>query len=394
MPETMTPPTAPAAAPTSAPAAAPSPTPSGGDDHARLEAAFSKSEFADAPEPKAEPAAPAAAKPAEPKPSTPAKSAAKTPEVRPPAESKDTPKDGPKALRDELERVRTENATFKKTSEEMALKIKEGEARGKDMEALKARLEQRDKEFEAMQGELRALKREASPEFKKQYEEPFQRAANQAERLMKRIQKPDGTPATFDEFASIYQTAKVNYGRAVGAARELFGDDQAPAVMDQVRELDRLETAKAEAFEAEKKGWEEREKAEQGRKVQEREQDAATWQKINEDLKNSVEDYRDPVDDAELAAARANGQSLYDHEPKSKQEHLLKFAHIRHRLGAYEAQKLQIARLTAKNAELEASIEESKTRQPGAEPRKPSGGPVAEPEKDWDQGLIEAARGV
>lgn len=390
MPETMTPVATPAAPSTPSPApAAPSPAPSGGDPshadtHSALDAAFAKADGNDAPQPKPEPVAPAAVKPPTPPKAEPKPAAAKPGDK--PAEPK--PDGGPKALREELERVRTENAAFKKTSDELAAKIKDFEARGKDAEALKARLEQRDAEFNAMQGELRALKREASPEFKKQYEEPFTRAANQAERLMKRVTKADGTPATFDEFVSVYQTSKVNYGRAAAAARELFGDDQAPLILEQVRELDRLETAKNEAFEAEKQGWAEKEKAEEGRKVQERENDSKLWAQINEDLKNSVEDYRDPVDDAELATARQNGLQVFDHQPRSKQEHLVKSAHIRHRLGAYEAQKLQIARQTARIAELEASIEDSKVRQPGAEPSKPSGGPVAAAEPDYASDMI------
>ncbi len=355
---------------------------------ARLDAAFAKSDFADTPEPAAKPEPTPAAKPVAAKPEP-----AKAPVAAKPGEKEPAkPDGGPKALREELERVRGENATFKKTSDELAAKIKDYEARGKDAEALKARLEQRDKEFNEMQGELRALKREASPEFKKQYDEPFNRAANQAERLMKRITKVDGEPATFDEFAAVYQTSKVNYGRAHAAARELFGDDQAPAVMEQVRALEVLETARNEAFEQEKKGWEEREKQEKGRQVQVREQEAAQWKQINEDLQNSNEDYRDPVDDTELAGARAKGIELFDTRPESRQQHLLKSAHIRHRLGAYEAQKLQIARQTAKIAELEAAIEESKPRQPGEQPAKPSGGPVASAEPDYDSGLVAAMR--
>jgi hypothetical protein len=394
MPETLTAP-APSAAPSPSPApAAPSPSPSGDPTHSALDAAFAKSDFADppTPEPKSEPAAPAAAKPPE----------AKKPEVKPAAPVKPTdkpaepkPAEGPKALREELERTRTEREEFKRKSEEMAVKIKEGEALGKDMEALKARLEARDKEFEAVQGRLRAKEFEASPEFKKQYGEPLERALSDAQETISTMVKTDQTQADFDrDVLPIFHQSKKNYGQAYAAAREAFGDDQAPAIMQHVTELRRLESVHNKALAAEQSNWKERVQQEEGAKVQERQRDNETFWKITEDLKNSNEDYRDPVDDAEIAAERNKGYEMFAalHKAKDKNERMFYDAHIRHQVGAYYAQKLQIARLTAKNAELEASIEEGKTRQPGADPSKPSGGPVAAPEEDWGGAFVKHVR--
>ncbi len=50
-----------------------------------------------------------------------------------------------------------------------------------------------------------------------------------------------------------------------------------------------------------------------------------------------------------------------------------------------------LARKDARIAELEAQIEEGKTRQPGADSRRPGGGSAPAPEEDWD---IEAIRTI
>jgi hypothetical protein len=382
-------PVAPVAAPAAAPAAAPSPSPApspaaspspAGDDFSRLDAAFGTT-----PDPKpAEPKAPDPKKDVKPAPAAPAKPTDK------PTEPKAT---GPKELRDELERVRGEAKTHAGKVSELETKIADYERRGKDAEALKARLEQIEKAHHESQSELRALKREASPEFKKQYEQPMTDAVEFARETIASFVRVDDQKADWErDFAPLYQLAKQQFGVASEKAEELFGKHQGTEVMSHIKDIMRLERTYTKALEQEKKGWEERVKADEGRKVQEREQQAALWKQVNEDLKNTVDDYKDPVDDAELATARATGISLFDEKPKSQQEHLVKSAHIRHRLGAYEAQKLQIARHTARIAELEAKLEETKTRQPGEAPRKPGGDASPAPEEDWGAGMIKAGR--
>lgn len=366
------------AAPTPSPSPAPAtPQPSGSDDpfERELESKIGGGEPAsktpepakpvEAKKPEVKPAAPAAAKPAE-KPVEPTKG-------------------GPKELREELERVRTEAKTHAGKVSELESKIADYERRGKDAESLKARLEQIEKAHSESQAELRALKQEASPEFKKQYDEPLGRALQDTVEVVGTMTRVDDQKADFDrDVLPLFHLSKQNYGRAYAQAREMFGDDQAPAIMQHVSELRRLQSSRDRAFADEKKGWAEKQKADEGRRVQDREQQTALWKQVSEDLKNTVEDYKDPVDDAELATARATGLSLFDEKPKSQQEHLVKSAHIRHRLGAYEAQKLQIARHTARIAELEAKLEETKTRQPGADPQRPGGGAVAQPEESWE----------
>jgi hypothetical protein len=217
-----------------------------------------------------------------------------------------------------------------------------------------------------VRAENRALKQEASPEFKKQYEKPFNDAAEYAETIIGSITKVDGTPASFkDDFAPLYQLAQANYGKAAQQARELFGDDAAPLIMDQVRELRRLDIQKNRAFEEEKKGWAEKVKAEDGLRVQKREQWNDAWKKVNEDLKNSMEEYRDPVDDKEASELRQKGYQIFDAEPKTPKEGLIKGAHVRHRVAAFLPNQLQISRLKSEVAALKKQLEDTKPRQPG-----------------------------
>lgn len=390
MPETLTPPSPPSSAapaapspsPNATPSPAPSPSPDAGDTQdpfaMELETKFAKANADLSPNEPAKPAPKAPEAPA-----TPPKPAPQPPKVEA----------GPKALREELDRTKAELKANAEAKASLEAKIKEYDSKGKDTESLLARLKARDEEFEKLQGEIRALKQEASPEFKEKYETPFNRAADYATEVVKSILKTDGTPADFEkDFVPIYRLAGTNYGRAAAEARELFGDDAAPAIMDQVRELRRLEVQKNRAFEDEKKGWAEKQKAEEGRKVQEREHRSMLKKKVREDLRNSVETYRDPVDDKELAEARNKGYAIFDREESDPRTQLVKDEHIRHRVAAFGPNQLQIKRLQARNAELEERLAGSKGGQPNPDPRKPGGTETTAPQESWEEGARKAVK--
>lgn len=391
MPAPATPPPAPTqtATPTPTPAPAPSapstPAPDPSSDYdSKMEGLLGVEPAA--PKPAASPEPPKADATKKPEPAKPAAAPAPAKPEPKPEPAKPAAQGGPKELREELERTRTELKTHKETSAQLEAKIKSYEAQGRDAEALKARLEQRDKEYEAMQSELRALKREASPEFKKQYQEPFDRAANYAAQIVSRLVKPDGTKADFDhDFVRVYQAAKSNIGAAYGMAREIFGEEQAGVVMNQVHELDRLDAVRATAFEDEKKNWAEREKQEEGKRVQQQAQMRELGQKVFNELRDANEDFRDPVDDKEMAEARQAGYALFHNNQESIQDKMVRHATIQHRAAAFEPLKLMVSRLRAENDQLMAQLEETRVRQPGEEPSKPGGAPVVQPEKGFDE---------
>ncbi len=378
-PASAAPPPTPAPAPAPTPAPSPAPAPSGGDatenPFAELDAKFKA-----AGEPGAQPA-PVAPKPAEAKP-------AETPPPKPPAADVQRT---PKELRAELDRVRGEAKTASEAKAALETKIKEYDAKGKDTEALMARLAARDKEFDALQGELRALKQEASPEFKKQYDEPFNRAARFAERMVGGMTKIDGTQAAFDkDFVPLY---RLPYNAAYSQAREVFGDEAAPAVMEQVRELQRLDFQRQEAFEEEKKGWEGKQREADGLKVQQTQEAKDVYNRVNTDLQNSVAEYRDPPEDKEASELRQQGYAIVDATPKDGRQAILKFAHMRQRVAAFGPNQLQIKRLTAKLASLEKQLADTKPRPPAPGGTRPTGGEKPGEQKDWEAGLREAVTG-
>ena len=327
---------------------------------------------------------PAAPAPAAPKPGD-------APPPKPNATAPQEPQRTPKELRAEKDRLAGELATEKTAKASLEAKISDYEKKGKDTESLRATLDARDKELEKLQGELRALKQEASPEFKEKYDKPFDRAARYAETTIKGMVKVDGQPADFDkDFVPLY---RMPYNAAFAYAKELFGDEVAPAVMQHVAKLQELDFERREAFEDEKKGWASKQKEEEGRIVQQREQFQDAWQRVNTDLQNTVPEYKDPVDDKELSDLRQTGYQIFDAEAKSPRELLWKNAHIRQRTAAYGPNQLLIKRLTAKLAAAEAELAKHKPRQPNPDPSKPGGGEPPPAEKDWATELRETVTG-
>ena len=384
--------------PIPAPAAVPAPAaPSGGDNaFAEIDAAFTKAGDVEPPAgtppkeptpPKPEPAA-APAKPA---------AAAAPPSPKPPEPKPGDVQRTPKELRAELERTKAEFETHKATTAQLEAKIKDYEAKGKDTDALRALVESRDKELETIRGEIRALKQEASPEFKAKYDVPFNLAAKYAENVMKGIVKTDGAPADFDrDFVPLY---RMPFNAALQRAEELFGDKLALAVMQQVQKLQELDFERREAFEEEKRGWADKQKQEDGLRVQQREQIKELTAKVRQELADSVPAYKDPVDDtaesAESAALRKKGYEIFDTEPKSLNEALLKDEHARHRVAAFGPNQLTIKRQSETIAQLRAEIENLKGRQPNPDPNRPAGSPPPPPSADdaeaWAKGMKEAA---
>lgn len=297
----------------------------------------------------------------------------------PPPEPNRTPKE----LRAEKDRLAEELKVEKQAKADLEAKIAEYERKGKDTEGLQALLDQRQKDLDKLNGELRALKQEASPEFKEKYDKPFDRAAKYAESVIKGMTKVDGTPANFDtDFVPLY---RMPYNAAYARAREVFGDDMAPAVMQRVAELQKLDFERREAFEEEKKGWAEKQKVEEGKLVVEREKLQKAWVATNKELVETVPAYQLPVDDKELNDLRVEGEKIVDAQPKSVEQSVRKNAHIRIRAALFGPNQLQIKRLTAKVAELEAELAKHKPRQPNPDPTRTGTEAPPDPALSWEQ---------
>lgn len=306
-------------------------------------------------------ATPAAAKPA------PAKPAGAAPE-----------------LRNELKRLQTELETRNKSYADLEAKIKDFEARGKDTQVLTERLSEMEKTIAEKDARIRALNKEEDPEFKKQYDAPFNDAAEDAREFVERLQVDDGESGTraanWDDFVKIWQTNKSSPQGAIAMAKELFGD-ASPMVIDHLMQLNRLDRARTKALQSERANAAERSKEEAAKAIQGREQINKTFQMVSKDLETNIEDYHDSPEDTEAIEARKQALAIYDAKPASLRERIVKDAHIRQRAAAFGPMKLKIIRLQAEIEALKAKVEEDAV--PGKTQR-PSGGTPA-PEKTWEQ---------
>lgn len=402
MPDPVAPTPAPVAsvsAPSAAPAPAAAPTapvhsdPFVAELHSKFDAEDAKGsppkapEAKTTPEPAKEPAKPAAAP-------TPA---AKTPEPIAPVQPAN---EGPKALRERKAQLETELATERASIGELKKKLEQFEAKGKDTEALLTQIDEAKKQIEAIQAENRMLKQETSPEFKKQYDEPFNRAAEFAKSMVVGLDKADGTPSTWENFAALYGVSKQSVNKAMSEARAMFGEN-AGVVIQQLTKLHELNYTREVALQQEKAQWQERTKADEGKAAetraraareqeQQKQQFADTFQKVNKDLEDTVEAYRVAPEDKELTDARTRFLSIYDSQPKTADEFLAKNAHIRQRAAAFEVNQIVLKRKDAEIAELKKKLDGLNPKPPGGDAKRQGGAEAGTPAKSWEQEARDA----
>lgn len=386
MPEPKAPPApAPPAAPTPAPSPAPppSPTPSPPPAPTPDENPFAEIDaiVAAADKPRAatgdKPPSPAPAPSPPAAPAAPAKPAAK------PGGARD-----PKELRQELETVKAELETRTKSYGELERKLKDFEARGKDTTALVERMTALEKQMADKDAEIRSLKQEASPEFKEKYDKPFNRLAAKAESVIDKMQVEEEATgvirkATWGEFSKIYYMDEFT---ATREAKKLFGDDGGAIAMRYYGELHRLDDERSAALADERAQAQAKAQEEDGKRVQAQEKINETWTKVNKELSETVEDYRDPPEDTELSQARQQGYAVYDAPPKTLQQKIVKDAHIRQRVAAFGPNRLTILRQKREIEDLKAQLEELKNPQPG-KGKRPGGTTEVQGDESWEQGL-------
>lgn len=379
-------PPTPAPSPTAAPAAAPAAPPTDDNPYSEVDAAFAKAGIAEA-TPKPKEAAPdkGAPTPKDTKTTAPAKAMPTAQDKAPGV---------PKELRAELDRVKGELKAKSDAQAALEAKIKDYEARGKDTDALRERLTKMDKDMEALQAENRALKREASPEFKAKYDDPFNRLADRAKTVVEQIQIEDadtGTvkAATWGDFTKLY-----NQGEFIATkeAKRLFGEDGAAVAMRYYTELHRLDDDRRIALDEERKQWKEKDIAEQAKRVQSQEEINAFWTKANAELQEKIEDYHDSPDDKELVEARNKALAIFDAQPKTLKERIIKDAHNRQRVAAFPVLKMKLTRALNELADLKAENEGLKEKPPGRATR-PGGTGGAKPDESFEDYIRKSVTG-
>jgi hypothetical protein len=309
----------------------------------------------------------------------------------------------PKELRDAYQKLQTDLNARIASHAALEAKIKQYEAIGKEAGSLKSLLTSKEKRINELEAEKRALKWEASPEFKKQYEQPFDEAAENAATYVSKLRKTDGTQARWEDFIPLYRLAKdTTMGAAKAKAQELFGDAEADEVMFSVRELVRLDRVKTKAyeeeFEAAKSNWKEKEEHEHAQRLTQEQAGKEIFGKVNADLQASVELYRDPPEDKEASTERARGLALADAKARTPQELCWKLAHCRQMVGAFFPLQLQNSRLKSKVADLEKQVAGLKPRGPGGGDSRPGGEAAPKPaevtQESWAAEARKAMEGI
>jgi len=308
-------------------------------------------------------------------------------EVTPEPPKPVVPDPGPKQLRQQYEKTAAELKAKSEQVSALEKRIADAESKGKDSTALAERLATREKEYESLQAEVRALKQEASPEFKVKYDKPFNTAAAYAKRDVEQllVANEDGTnrTATWNDFSRLYQLPK---GKAIQEANQLFGDT-APIVIQHLTELQRLDYQRAVALEEEKAGWKERETKTQAEQAQQREAFEAASTKVRQDyIEKHPEWYGEDPEDKEGNELLKEGFSMLEKKPKTLRESVMLYERNKLNAAAFPRMAARFERVKAELEEAKATIEELKKSGPGGS-KNPGGGSGDTAPKTWKQDL-------
>lgn len=316
------------------------------------------------PKPKPAPAAttppkPAATKPPEPKP-------------KPGAE----PRQPAPELRKQYETLKTEHEALKGKIPELEAKIADWEKRGKDTEGLQAKLAGLEKERAKLKADLFVYNQTSDEAFIRDYEVPFDQAAEYARQEVTGLQYTDDDqttrPATWQDFARIY---KMEPGQALAEIEARFGSS-ALIPIEHYRQLRRLTQMKQAAAEDLRKNAEARMKEHETQQALMSEQRRTMLTRVGKELGEKVAEYHDDPADAESMAARNKGYEVFDAEAKTPKEQILKDSHVRHRFAAYNPLRLKVMRLEKELADLKAGAAQAgdPDGDPGADTRRGGGG--------------------
>ncbi len=293
-------------------------------------------------------------------------------------------------MRAEIERLKTESTTRAQQITDYEKKIRDFEARGKDTEALTARLTQLEKERDDAKAEARRARKEIDPKFREEWQKPFDDATFTAEDMITRMDVTDldsgqvrrGTKDDVDFLFKIESPTKRN-----SEIRKMFGDD-AITVIPKIDRMVEINSSFKRALSAEQAKAAELDKQEQGARVQNKQQWENTVSQLGKELAEKVEEYHDAADDTEAAALRQKGYGIFDSVPANGQEGAVKYAHVRQMVAAHYPMKLQITRLKGELEAAKAELAQLKESDPNKSTRRSAGGAGAESGasgKTWEE---------
>lgn len=310
----------------------------------------------------------------------------------------DKPDTTPAGLRKEKDRLKGELSSLQERLAAQDAKIAEYDKKGKETESLIARQRELEAEITKRDSELRAIKQEASPEFKAKYDVPFNRLAEKAQNVVQRIVIPAGDDptiepqrnATWGEFQKLYA---LDEATAEATADQMFGVAGARVAMRYYYDLHRMQDERATALEEERANAKQRQESEEAAQATKNQQIIDTFKKVSHDLAESNQDYRDDPEDKELSGARHKGYSLVDAVPKSIDQQIIHQAHVRHCAAAFWPQRMLISRQSQEIATLKSEIEKLKAV-PGGKSIPPGGGGNGDGELTEEQWADEVRKHV
>lgn len=309
-------------------------------------------------------------KPADTKPDATAKPAADKPAV-----NKDdrTVKEEPKALREKLQTAHKELEASRNEITSMKAKIASYDDRGKDTTVLSEQLATLEKERDDLRSRLAGADFRATDDYRKQYEEPYQKAMTQAKNVVERLKIKDPLlgmddngeiktrPATWDDFARLFGMPE---GADIVEAKERFGG-LSSLVEHHLIKLKEMYQKREEASAEQTKNWKEKMTQTQAQQTKLRQAYHQMLSTITADLAQNVGDYHDTPDDPESKSLRDEGYAIFDAQPQTMEEAAVKAAHVRHRVAAHSPLVRKVQSLTAQLAERDATIEELRKGKPG-----------------------------
>ena len=297
----------------------------------------------------------------------------KVPDKKPEAK----PAEGPKALREELERIKKEHATILAERDEFKTKFPELEKSAKEKSAIAEEAAALKKEREELVRQVEMLKFEESPTFKQQYDKPWKQAIATAQADIKELKVIVGRdedtgevqtrPATWDDFSALWGMSRVG---ARNAARKLFGEDYDVAVKhyDHLQEMD----GKAkQAISEHRETYETKQKSEAAEAARTREAIESTWSKVNDDIKSKrPEWFGEDANDKEGNKLLAEGYKMVDaaygdRADQTWQQRVVLDANIRHRAAAFPRLAHKLTKATAEIEALKKQVAEFENSAPG-----------------------------
>lgn len=301
-------------------------------------------------------------------------------------DNKPTAATGPKWFRDEIAKKGVELSTAQTRIKELETRLES--TSGQDVNALTQTLAAKDQELAQVREKLGSLQFTESPEFRKQYIEPFEQAYKYAASRVKSlpVTLADGTQraATDSDFRAIYQQSKGNLSAAMKTAQEAFGDS-AQWVMGRVDELMRLEYAHDNALEGERSTWETKNKESVAKSAQQAEAHRAMLQKLHQDMVRQHPEYfgddpQDPDGNAALKKGYEIVDALFVHgKSLTPQQQAVATATVRNRAAAFGRLVHQQAKMKEQLAEKDAIITELRGSAPGGGDQEPSKHPTDKP---------------